>query len=467
MKRNRVYYRVRVPTGTQLARRLTRVDALAIGVGSVIGTGIFRTTGEVLRGAGGFWGATLVWVSVGIVSAMGALVYAEMAARVPEAGGPYAYVREAFGGYAAFLDGGLAALVSVPARQAAGLAVIGEMLARLLGVDRPRLGAALTLGVLLALSLPGVRAGAIAQRFFTAAKLALVGGVVVLAIVGVVSGVSGVTSRDAAEVPVALPSISLASALGGAWYSYLGWQDAALLTEEIESPSRDMRFALVATVGIVSGAYLLVHVALFVGLGGGPEASGSFPALSLAHRCFGPAGETAMTVALLVSMVGGAAESLLVRPRVAFALARDGFAPRALAFVNRGGTPAVAMLLHAAIVLGLVLSGTFRDLLALLAFTQALTGLAEASSAFVLVVPRSPRAGARVSTAGFVAANAAVCLLVAYEEPRQVGYALVALLSLTVGYAFVRARLRARAHTQESRNATSASRPRRSGISRQ
>jgi amino acid transporter len=145
-----------------------------------------------------------------------------------------------------------------------------------------------------------------------------------------------------------------------------------------------------------------------------------------------------MTVGLLVSMIGGAAESLLVRPRVLFALARDGLAPRSLTYVNRGGTPALAMLVHAGLVLALVLTGTFRDLLALLAFTQALTGLAEASSAFVLVVPSPRRAISRASTVGFVAANATLCTMVAYEEPAQVGYAFATLTLLTVVYPFVR-----------------------------
>jgi basic amino acid/polyamine antiporter, APA family len=418
-------------SGGALVRRLTRSDALAIGIGSVIGTGIFRTTGEVLRGAGGFTAATLIWVGVGAISAVGALVYADMASRVPEAGGPYAYVREAFGRYPAFLDGGMSALVAIPARHAAAIGVIGEVTARLTHIDRPRAWAVLMLVSLVALNLPGVRAGATAQRLFTVAKLALVAGVIALAIV------SSRAPEQAAEAMPALPPVSLATALAAAWYSYLGWQDAALLTEEMRDPARDLRVVLVATVGIVAAAYVGVHVALFLGLRGDAGSQGALPAVALARRVLGPLGETAMTVGLLVSMIGGAAESLLVRPRVLFALARDGLAPRRLTYVNRGGTPALAMLVHAGLVLALVLTGTFRDLLALLAFTQALTGLAEAASAFVLVVPPR-RASSRARIAGFVAANAALCAIVAYEEPAQVGYALATLLLLSVVYPFVR-----------------------------
>jgi basic amino acid/polyamine antiporter, APA family len=195
---------------------------------------------------------------------------------------------------------------------------------------------------------------------------------------------------------------------------------------------------MVATVGVVTAAYVGVHVALYLGLHGDAAARGALPAVALARRVLGPLGETVMTVGLLVSMIGGAAESLLVRPRVLFALARDGLAPRGLTHVNRGGTPALAMLVHAGLVLALLLTGTFGGLLALLAFTQALTGLVEASSAFVLVAPRSGRASSRASTVGFVAANAALCAIVAYEEPAQLGYAFAALVLLTVAYPFVR-----------------------------
>jgi APA family basic amino acid/polyamine antiporter len=420
------------PSRGALVRQLTRSDALAIGIGSVIGTGIFRATGEVLRGAGGFTAATLIWVGVGVMSAMGALVYADMASRVPEAGGPYSYVREAFGRYPAFLDGGLSALVSIPARHAAAIGVIGEVVARLTHVDRPRAWAVLALVSLLSLNLPGVREGATAQRFFTLAKLALIAGVIALAIVSL-----GGTAQAADATP-ALPPVSLATAVAAAWYSYLGWQDTALLTEEMREPARDLRFVMVATVGVVAAAYVGVHVALFLGLRGDAAARGALPAVTLARRVLGPLGETAMTVGLLVSMIGGAAESLLVRPRILFALARDGLALKGLTYVNRGGTPAVAMLAHGGLVLALVLTGTFRDLIALVAFTQALTGLVEASSAFVLVAPNPRRASSRAATAAFVAANAGLCVLVGYEDPKQVAYALASLLLLTLFYPLVR-----------------------------
>jgi basic amino acid/polyamine antiporter, APA family len=415
-----------------LVRRLSRLDGLAIGVGAVVGTGIFRTTGEALRGAGSFAGATVIWIAVGLLSAAGALVYAEMAARVPEAGGGYAYVREAYGRYPAFIDGGLDAFVSNPTRQAASTMAFGELLSRLLGIEHPRLLATLVLFVLVAITLPGVLAGAAAQRVSTALKLAAIGAIVVLALF----------ARPEVSPGAAPSSLPLVVALGAAWYSYLGWQDVALLVEELHAPERHLKTVLVGTVAIVTSAYVAVHVATWVGLGGTVGASGEFPALDLARSVLGSRGETLMTCAIAASMFGGAAESLFIRPRVAFALARDGLAPRALARVNEGGTPTLAMLVHAAIALVLVSTGTFRSLLALLVFVQAVTGLAEASSVFRLRARPavwSAAAPAPVASVLFVVGNAAVCGLVAWQEPLQLLYAAAAIAFFTALYVLRRA----------------------------
>jgi APA family basic amino acid/polyamine antiporter len=418
-----------------LVRRLTRVDGLAIGVGAVIGTGIFRTTGEVLRGAGSFAGATALWIAVGLMSAAGALVYAEMAARVPEAGGGYAYVREAYGRYPAFVDGGLDAFVSNPTRQAASTTAFGELLARLLGIPHPRLLAILLLFVLVAITLPGVLAGAAAQRVSTALKLAAIAAIAILALL----------ARPAESHAVAPPPLPLVVAMGAAWYSYLGWQDVVLIVEELHAPERHLRAVLLGTVAIVAGAYVAVHMATWVGLGGTAAASGEFPAVDLARNVLGSRGETLMMCAIAASRFGGAAESLFVRPRVAFALARDGLAPRTLAHVNSGGTPAFAMWVHAAIALVLVATGSFASLLALLVFVQAVTGLVEASSVFRLrsrpEVWSVKVAPAPLASVLFVAGNAAMCGLVAWQEPLQLLYAGAAVAFFTSLY-LVRGRRR-------------------------
>src|SRR5262245_40067502 len=157
----------------ELKRRLRRIDALAIALGTVIGIGLFRTTGVVLRGADGFVGATLLWVIGGLLVLGGAVLYADVSSRVPEAGGPSAFVRVAFGGRAAFAYGWLQAGVVIPARQASTASITGEFLAAWFPA-RPQVLALAVYLTLASLHLFGVRAGAIAQRVFTVGKLAII-----------------------------------------------------------------------------------------------------------------------------------------------------------------------------------------------------------------------------------------------------------------------------------------------------
>jgi APA family basic amino acid/polyamine antiporter len=407
-------------TTTKLLRSLGRVDALAIGIGSVIGVGIFRTTGLVVAATGGPMGATAIWLGVGVVSALGALVYGDLSTRVPEAGGPYAYVRDAFGRATGFADGWLHAGVSVPARQAAGFAAIGEVLSELGAPGPPRALASGVLVALMAVNLAGVRSGAIAQRALTVAKLIAI------------AAVMGLVLLPARYAPsTALPvSGSWVTAVAGVWYAFLGWQDVALLAEEIRDPRRDLPFVLLATVLVVTAVYVAFQGAIFVGLGGSATAASDLPALRLAETRFGAAGGRFLGAVALLSMVGGVAEGLLVRPRIAFAMARDGLAPRVLARVDRRGTPWAAMLAHGVLVLGLVATGTFERLLLLLVFSQALTGLLEALSWFRIArrreaVVRCP--GAPWVPLGFAAANGALCVAVAVESPGSFAFTIATL----------------------------------------
>src|SRR6185436_6334284 len=94
-----------MPRMAVLKRRLDRIDTLAISIGLVIGVGVFRNTGLVLAGTGGFLGATALWLAVGVICLFGTTLYDDLSSRVPEAGGGYAYVRVAFGGLPSFIHG--------------------------------------------------------------------------------------------------------------------------------------------------------------------------------------------------------------------------------------------------------------------------------------------------------------------------------------------------------------------------
>lgn len=411
-----------------LERRLGRLDAFAIALGGVIGVGVFRATGLVVRGAGGLTGATATWLIVGVVCLAGAVMYADLASRVPEAGGPYAYVRVAFGRPAGFAYGWLSGGIAIPVRNASVIAVIGELLARGLGGD-PRVLASIVLCVLVGVHLLGVRAGALAQRVFTAGKLLTIAFVIGLAIMLAFGRGEHVSAAS-------VSSVSIATAIGAAWYTYLGWQDAALLAEEVRRP-RDLSAVLVGTVAIVIVLYTAIHLAVYAGLHGDATASGDLPALEVATRALGIFGATLLSALMVAAMIGGAAAGIMVRPRIMMALARDGLAPAALARVGAAGAPYGALLFQAVIELALVATGSFVELLPLLVFAQGCLGVFESASYFVVLHKRPAIARSRFhpwAPIAFTLANIALCILAGVEDPLRAAIVVVAIGLLPVLY---------------------------------
>jgi basic amino acid/polyamine antiporter, APA family len=417
-----------------LKRRLTRIDALAVSLGAVIGVGVFRNTGVVLSGAGGYLGATLVWLSVGLVCLTGAILYADLSARIPEAGGGYAYVRVAFGGPASFLYGWMNAGVAIPVRQATVYAAIGERLTHWFPIS-PRWLAAATLLVLAGMTLMGVRVGAIAQRIFTSGKLVTISLVIGLSLV------LGFFDGGVATTAVTITTATFATAVAAAWFTHLGWQDVVLLAEELHHPRRDLPVVLATTVLLTMALYLSIHGAVYFAFGGGPGAFTDWPAVEVAKRLLGSLGAGLLSVLLVSSMCGVAAEGLFVRTRVAMALARDGMGPRQLAAVNRAGTPYGALLMHVWIVLALVTTNSFTKLLPLVAFSQGFLGLFETASYFVARRKRPELPTSRFhpwAPLVFMTVNAALCVLSGMDAPLGVLMTLGIVVVIAAVYAIKR-----------------------------
>ena len=418
----------------ELKRRLSRTDALAIALGAVIGVGVFRNTGLVLRGTGGFAAATVLWFVVGVLCLGGAVLYADLCRRVPEVGGQYAYVRVAFGGRAAFVYGWMNAGIMIPARQAATVAVSGEIMSRWIPASPRTLALALLL-VLAVLHLGGVRAGVIAQRIFTTGKLATIALVIGLALMLDWHGPSG---------DVSFERVSFAAALGAIWYTYLGWQDVGILAEEIHDPRRNLPVVMFGTVALTMVLYIVLHVAVYLALGGGAEAYSTLPALEVARRALGNAGDTLLRGLMLSSMIGVAALAVLVRPRIAMALARDGLGPKLLTRVSGVGTPYVALLFHVGVSFVLVATGSYVKLLELIAFASGLMGLFEIASYFVVRRKRPELPTSRLHPWGpiaFLAMSGTLCVLSAVDHPMSVltSFGVVAVIAIV--YALTRPRL--------------------------
>ena len=151
----------------------------------------------------------------------------------------------------------------------------------------------------------------------------------------------------------------------------------------------------------------------------------------------GAFGLSLLTVLTLASTLGGAAESMMVRPRIAMALARDGLAPAPIAAVNHAGTPHGALLFHTALTLALVSSGTYDDLLPLLGFSQGFLGIFESASYFVVRRKKPELPTSRFHPWApllFIAVNIALCVLTSRDSPKSIAFSLAVLLGLVVVY---------------------------------
>ena len=412
----------------RLRRTLRTGDGLAVVVGIMIGSGIFRTPGLVAAELGRADLTFVAWVLGGGLALLGALVFAELSTRHPEAGGKYVYAREAFGPRAGFVSGGAEALGTYCAAIAALAVVAGEYLARLMGwpeASARLLGAGfVTLCVLL--NLGGVSVARWAQNLATSAKvLALAAVVVAAALAGDGSGWHA-TSRAS---PGALGA--LAVAFQAVIWTYYGYPDAAKIAEDVVRPDRTLPRVYIGAIVLVTALYLLLNAAFLYVLPLERIAGSTLVAADVMDALFGARAAALMAGLALLVVLASVNGNVFVTPRVVFGLARDGLAPSGLARVSASGTPWTATLLVGAVAAGLAATGTFERLLSFAIVLVLLT------DGFMVVVlfrlrARGPRGRFRVPgypvvPLVFLAVYGALFAATAREQPRLVALTLVAL----------------------------------------
>ena len=245
----------------RLARSLRTFDGLAVVVGIMVGSGIFRTPGTVAALLGRPGLTFVAWTLGGAVGFLGALVFAELATRFPQAGGKYVYAREAYGRRAAFVIGWVEALGIYCAAIAAIGVVCGEYLARLCGwsPNGARLLGALFILALTAMNLIGVSVGRRAQNLATTAKV-----IALLAVIALAAS-SGSGAGWNGSLPAAPEGAALFGALAVAFQSviwtYYGYPDAAKNAEEVKDPNRSLPRIFLLGITSVTLLYLLLNAA--------------------------------------------------------------------------------------------------------------------------------------------------------------------------------------------------------------
>ena len=369
--------------GNSYSRSIGLFSGTMMVVGGIIGSGIFLNPALVAERVRSAELTLLVWVLGGGIALIGALVFAELGARRPVAGGGYVYLRDAYGRLPAFLYAWTLLLVIATGAIAAVAVTFAGYTATLLDLaPAARLPLAIAAIVLLsAVNYVGVRPGAITQNVFTVLKLTA------LAVL-IVAGLTLTPAPVASEVLPALPQRALVLAVGAALvpvlFAFGGWQQTNFIAEELIDPERNLPRALVLGVSLVVAVYLLANVAYLRTLGVSGLAHSGAPAADAFSAVLGTKGRGLISAGIAISTFGFLNLVILVSPRVYQAMARDGlFFPTLGRLHPRYQTPSAAILFQGAWAIILTLTGRYGDLLDYVVFGDWIFFAGVASTVFV------------------------------------------------------------------------------------
>ena len=336
---------------------VTVVDAIALTVGIVIGAGIFSIPSLVAGNASSEWAVYLVWTLGGVISLVGALVYAELATAYPNAGGDYYFLTRAFGHRLAFLFGWARMSVIQTGSIAFPSFVFGDYAGRILplGEYSSAIYAALAVVVLTVVNILGVRQGTGTQNLLTSLEVL---GVILI----IVAGISVAAPPAAAAVSTASPSASsLGLMMVFVLLTYGGWNEAAYVSAELRDVRRNMSRVLLLSILVITSLYLLINWAYLHALGLGGLAGSQQVAADVLNRTFGDRGAQIISVLVAISALTTANASAFTGARSSYAFGRDfplfGFLGR---WSARTGTPVNALIVQGVIALALVFYGAFQ-----------------------------------------------------------------------------------------------------------
>ncbi len=339
---------------------------LAVTIGGTIGMGILRTPGEVAKQLPTPTLFIGIWIVGGLYALLGAISVAELGAMIPRSGGFYVFAHRALGNYAGFVVG-WSDWMSSSATNALISMVVAEYLGVLFPVLAPKQTAvALTIVLLFALlQWRGVRWGSFTQNVTTVLKLIAFIAFVLFAFL----------YRSAASIPtITAPPrgfallAAIVLALQGVLYTYDGWYGVIYFGEEIRDPKRDVARSMLGGVVSIILIYVLVNLALLhvmplSEIAGEPLAVGK-----AATIIFGSYGDTVIRVIAIVSMLSTINAYTLSAPRILYAMSCDALFTHHGTKVNKGGTPTVTLLISTAVAVLFIISGTFNQVLAVIAF---------------------------------------------------------------------------------------------------
>jgi len=432
----------------ELKRDLGLWSAAAIVVGTVIGSGIFLVPTRMIQRVGSPEMVFVVWVVGGLLSLFGALTYAELASAMPEAGGEYVYLREAYGPLWSFIygwtqmwvakSGSVATLatgfflyfatffpalndvfLTVPLPLGAHGAPLDIRYGQLFGI--------VLILVLGCINYLGVKIGGEVQVAVTVIKVGLIFFII---FAGLAWGHSAGATETAAPQP--LTAAGFFAALVAALWAYDGWNNVSMVASEVREPRRNLPLALIWGTIAVMGIYLLANAAYFYVLSPREVAASSRVAGDMMHKVLGQSGANAVAIAAMISIFAALNGSILTGSRVPYAMARDGFFLRSFGSVHPAyRTPGVSILGLSAWSALILLSGQYDQLFTCVIFSSwILYGMTTAS---VIVLRRKrPDIDRPYRTWGYpivpvLFVLSALCLVLStlFDSPRESLFGLV------------------------------------------
>jgi len=379
---------------------------MSIVIGTVIGSGVFLVPSTMIRSTGSVPRLFLIWVIAGLLSLFGALTYAELAAAMPEAGGEYVYLRAAYSpfwgflyGWAQFWVGKSGSIATLAAGFYVYLTAFIPVLSTpvcvlpwhigpggsLLEIHYGQLVAIALIVSLCAVNYVGVRSGGNLQVFITAVKMLLIAGIIIAGLVAGLAFGRGNPAHFGASLSTKTGIAGFFVAMVSALWAYDGWNNVSMVSSEIREPQRNLPRALILGTAAVIVTYLLVNFAYFYVLSPAQVASSHRVAADMMASVYGRAAASAVTVAVIISILAAINGSILSGARIPYAMARDRlFFAYASSVHPRFQTPGNAMILLCGWACILVLSGWYDDLYNFVIFGEWILYLLTAVSVFVL-----------------------------------------------------------------------------------
>jgi basic amino acid/polyamine antiporter, APA family len=389
-------------TRPDLVRDLNVWHATAIVAGTIIGSGIFRVPGVMMKDVGSAGMVYLVWIVGGLLSFAGALTYAELGAMKPWAGGEYVYVRDAYGPLPGFLYAWTWFLIAKPG----SIATVTTGIVDVIGTFQrfSYLGKAffiwhitstrsfeITYGHLVAIGATvlisgvnyiGVKKAGSFQLVFTALKIAMIAAII---FIGFTASTGGWSNFHTTFLGAKGGMAGFAAALVAALWAYDGWNDLNMVSGEIRQPERSIPMALIAGVAIVAVLYMGINAAVQYVLPASAIAGSKVPASLATQVAIGPIGAALVSIGMALSMFVTLNGTIMSGGRIPFAVARDGYFFKSLAEVHPVfHTPHRAIVVQAIVaILLLLVGGAFSELLNLTISAEWLFYMIAATTIFV------------------------------------------------------------------------------------